>query len=62
MTLPNVYRPEEVAQHLGWSERFVRTEARRLGACSGSGRRMRLLDKDVATILRRTDARQSRQA
>jgi hypothetical protein len=51
MTLPAVYTPQQVASHLGWTERFVRNEAVRLGACRGSGQRMRLLDEDVKKIL-----------
>src|SRR5437879_4295710 len=51
MTLPAVYRPEEVAQHLGWSERRVRSEAKRLGACLLLGNRMALTQADVLTLM-----------
>src|ERR1700730_6451592 len=54
MSLPAVYRPEEVAQQLGWSERRVRSEAKRLGACRILGNRMILLPQDVDTILEAT--------
>src|ERR1700730_13556405 len=51
MTLPVVYRPEQVAQHLGWSERRVRSEAKRLGACLVMGNRMTLTESDVITLM-----------
>lgn len=50
MTLPAVYRPEQVAQHLGWSERRVRSEAKRLGACLVMGNRMTITEADVQAL------------
>lgn len=54
MTLPEVITPEALANHLGWSERRVRSEAKRLGACRVMGNRMVLLPQDVNTILEAT--------
>ena len=51
MTLPVVYRPEEIAQRFGWSARRVRSEAKRLGACLVMGNRMMLTEQDVLTLM-----------
>jgi hypothetical protein len=59
MSLPIFYTPNQVAQHLGWTERLVRSEARRLGACRVMGKTMILLEEDVETILEATKCRSS---
>src|SRR6187455_3097081 len=51
MALPEIYTPDEVAQRLRWSERRVRSEAKRLGACLIMGNRMRLTEADVIAIM-----------
>jgi len=54
MSLPDITTPADLAQRLGWSERHVRSEARRLGACRVLGNRMILLPEDVRIILEAT--------
>lgn len=54
MSLPTAYRPEDVAEQLGWSPRRVRAKARELGACRILGNKMILLPEDVQTILEDT--------
>ena len=53
-TLPETTTPKALAKQLGWSERRVRSEAKRLGACRVMGNRMILLSEDVATLLEAT--------
>jgi hypothetical protein len=50
VTLPEFTTPEELAKHLGWSEKRVRSLARRIGACRVLGNRMALLNEDVTRI------------
>lgn len=50
MTLPDITTPAELARHLGWTEKRVRSLARRLGACRILGNRMRFLPEDVAEM------------
>lgn len=50
MTLPETTTPAALAEHMGVSERFVRSLARKLGACRILGKRMILLDEDVTAI------------
>lgn len=50
-TLPAVYTPEDVAAHLGVSERTLREMARQLGACRMFGNRMILTAGDVQLIM-----------
>lgn len=52
--LPDIFTPEEVAKHFGWSPRKVRQLARKLGACSILGNRMVMRHEDVATLLEAT--------
>jgi len=54
MTLPEATTPEELAQRLGWSEKRLRSLARRIGACRVLGNRMRFLPDDVAAIMEAT--------
>src|SRR6516165_1933234 len=54
MTLPESITPAEFARRYGWSERRVRREARKLGACRILGNRMVLLLEDTRTILEAT--------
>jgi hypothetical protein len=54
MTLPEATTPEALARHLGWSEKRLRSLARRIGACRELGNRMVLLPEDVRTILEAT--------
>lgn len=52
--LPRVLTPEDLAKHLGWSERRVRDKARELGACRILGNRMIFTQSDVDAILEAT--------
>src|SRR5436190_16925612 len=54
MTLPEYTTPEALADHLGWSEKRVRSTARRLGACRILGNRMVMLPADVTAIMEAT--------
>ena len=54
MTLPETTTPAALARHLGWSERRVRREARRLCACCVLGNRMVLLPEHVEAIKNNT--------
>jgi hypothetical protein len=49
--LPDFITPAELAKHTGWSERNIRSLARRIGACRIIGRRMVLTKADVDAIL-----------
>ncbi len=49
--LPEVFEPEEVAKHLGWSPRRLREFARGLGACRILGNRMLLTQADIDAIM-----------
>jgi hypothetical protein len=49
--LPSYTTPEELAEHLGVSERTLRERARILGACRTLGKRMILLEGDVQLLL-----------
>src|SRR3954469_9104051 len=51
MVLPEITTPKALADHLGWSERFIRETARALNACLGRGRGMRLTQADVVAIM-----------
>src|SRR4051812_48906565 len=54
MTLPEITTPEQLASHLGWAEKRVRSMARRLGACRIMGNRMVFLPEDVNAIMEAT--------
>ena len=54
MTLPEATTPRDLAKHLGWSEKRLRSLARRLGACRELGNRMLFLPDDVAAIMEAT--------
>jgi hypothetical protein len=54
MTLPETTTPEALAKHLGWSEKRLRSLARRIGACRELGNRMLFLPDDVAAIMEAT--------
>lgn len=49
--LPEHVTPEELAEHLGVAERTVREKARELGTCRLFGKKMILLETDVATLM-----------
>ena len=49
--LPAVTTPEDMAAHLGVSERALRDMARALGACRMFGNKMILLEGDVQLIM-----------
>src|SRR5882724_232040 len=49
--IPETVSPKELAERLGWSERFVRETAIALNACLGRGRCMRLTQADVTRIM-----------
>ena len=51
MIFPEMTTPEDLAHHMGWSERRVRELARKLGACRILGNRMVLTEGDVDAIL-----------
>jgi hypothetical protein len=51
MTLPETTTPAALAEHIGVSERFVRSIARKLGACRIFGHAMRLTNDDVQAIM-----------
>jgi len=55
MTLPEVTTPAELASRMGWSERRVRSEAKRLGIGRALGNRLRFLPEDVHAILEATN-------
>ena len=50
MTLPEITTPAELARHLGWSEKRLRSLARRLGAGHELGNRMVFWPEDVDAI------------
>jgi len=52
--LPNVFTPEQIAQHFGWSPRELRKRAREIGACRIMGNRMVLTDEDLVKLLEAT--------
>ena len=52
--LPAHITPEELAQHLGVSERTLREQARAIGACRIIGKKMILLESDVDAIMEAT--------
>jgi len=54
VTLPEATTPRDLAKHLGWSEKRLRSLARRLGACRELGNRMLFLPDDVAAIMEAT--------
>jgi hypothetical protein len=54
VTLPEATTPRDMAKHLGWSEKRLRSLARRLGACRELGNRMLFLPDDVAAIMEAT--------
>ena len=54
MTLPTPTTPYTLAQIMGWSEKRVRSLARRLGACRILGNRMVFLPDDVNAIMEAT--------
>lgn len=45
-------KPAELAKDLGWSEKRLRSLAKRLGACSVLGNRMILLPRHVELIMK----------
>ena len=49
--LPRYTTPDELAKHLGWSPRRVRSIAKRLGVARALGNRMILLQQDVDAIM-----------
>jgi hypothetical protein len=49
--LPTYTTPDELAAHLGVSERELRRRARELGACREMGKRMIFLEGDIQRIL-----------
>src|SRR5882724_8943362 len=49
--IPETVSPKELAERLGWSEKFVRETAISLNACLGRGRCMRLTQADVVKIM-----------
>ena len=51
MTLPAIYKPNEVADRLGIAERRVRERARELGTCLIMGNRMALTEDDVLALM-----------
>jgi len=55
MTLPEITTPAELASRMGWSERRVRSEAKRLGIGRALGNRLRFLPEDVHAILEATN-------
>jgi hypothetical protein len=52
--LPVHVTPDQLAQHLGVSERTLREQARNLGACRIIGKKMILLESDVDLIMEAT--------
>ncbi len=54
MTLPEFTTPKELAAHIGWAEKRVRSLARKLGACRLLGNRMVFLPADVSAIMEAT--------
>ena len=59
MTLPKTTTPAELAKHLGWSERRVRSEAKRIGACLIMGNRMVLTETESLPSWSRNDVAQA---
>ena len=51
MTLPALYKPDEVAGRLGIAERRVRERARVLGTCLIMGNRMAFTEDEVLAIM-----------
>jgi hypothetical protein len=51
LELPPTISPEDLAKHMGWSLRRVKTLARAIGACRIMGNRMALTKADVAIIM-----------
>src|SRR5215204_2660745 len=51
MSLPDLYKPNEIAERLGIAERRVRERARQLGTCLIMGNRMALTADDVLAIM-----------
>ena len=49
--LPEVISPDVLARHLGFSERRVRADARRLGQCFVLGNRILLTQKHVDALM-----------
>ncbi|MBY3590633.1 hypothetical protein HJA87_12165 [Rhizobium bangladeshense] len=54
MALPEIYSPDDVAKHFGWSPRRLRSLARQIGACSIVGNKMILTEADVQLILEKS--------
>jgi hypothetical protein len=52
--LPTIFTPEDVAKHLGWSQRKVREKARQIGACHVLGNRMIMTAADIEKLLEAT--------
>lgn len=50
-SLPHIFTPEQVADHIGWSPRKLREFARGLGACRVLGNRMVLTQQDIDAIM-----------
>jgi hypothetical protein len=51
MMLPETISPEDLAKHMGWSTRRVKSLARELGTCRIVGGRMVLTESDVAILM-----------
>jgi hypothetical protein len=51
IALPQVVKPEDLALHLGVSERALRAAARKIGACRELGKSMFFLDTDVIMLM-----------
>jgi hypothetical protein len=54
MTLPEFTTPDELAKRLGWSGRYMREFARKIGACRVFRNKMILLPEDVNAIMEAT--------
>ena len=52
--IPAIFRPEELALHLGVSERTLRAVARAHGACSIIGKTMIMTETDVIRLMEAT--------
>lgn len=49
--LPTYTTPADLAEHLGMRERTLREYARSIGACRKLGKRMIMLEEDVALLM-----------
>ena len=55
MTLPEITTPADLAKHLGWNEKALRSLARRLGACSVLRNKMVFWPDHVDAIKKATE-------